>query len=528
MLRLSTIVLCAIALSTVGAAQGGKMLQVGPSCPPVAFGNIRGANLIIYYDTQLPAYEGTASSYVQWWLPAQDPRAKRNWGSTLDGLSNLGINYVRVWLNFFAYEDLGRSTFLSMIEEFASEAQQRCMLVEYVVWDSRFDPPDDPAAHFEGWTASPGETLVQDPDFWPDRGQVYVTDVASAMRDNPNVVFDVMNEPGPPYWPLCDATATLIRQHNPTAEITLGFAAMINTEDPTAPFYIPRNIVPHPAVTHYTYHPYCVSYELFEMWTDQARALVASRAPGAPLKIGEQVGVTELQSYETALIYNLRYAQENSIPTIPWVYMQGAIPYEGKPGPFTENNGMVYIDGTVRDLPGMLALQWFARYQEPTIQLAWPTLKPWTDPRHHPYVLDPLIPRFPRGEYDLMKALMPFWSLVLVPLDDSNAWESAGYEWRKRLLGHMTLDAMSFRDLPWLVQGVLSPTESAALIAAANELQRHDLQDCDNLPYLEGIGWVTLTPTGELAEVRWHFYDDLFDRHAATLAPIIQRFSGWF
>jgi len=117
----------------------------------------------------------------------------------------LGFNTVRVFLPYLVWQFEAHS-FKARIHQFLSAASANGLSAMFCLFDdcafNRKDPwlgkQDEPVPGkmATGWTASPGQTLVNDRAAWPALER-YVRDIVGEFAQDPRVfLWDLYNEPG--------------------------------------------------------------------------------------------------------------------------------------------------------------------------------------------------------------------------------------------------------------------------------------------------------------------------------------------
>lgn len=151
----------------------------------------------------LPA---NAISYTGMWMPdVFDPALI---DKELALAKGVGFNCLRVVLPFVVWEH-DPEAFKNRLRDFLSVCDQRGFKVMVCLFDDCAfgsdeklkDPwygkqPDVITGWYaNGWTPSPGHSMVRDPQTWP-RLEKYVTDIVGSFKDDPRVwVWDLYNEP---------------------------------------------------------------------------------------------------------------------------------------------------------------------------------------------------------------------------------------------------------------------------------------------------------------------------------------------
>jgi hypothetical protein len=148
-----------------------------------------------------------------------------------------GFNCLRVVLPFVVWEH-EPAAFKQRLDAFVGVCHRRGLAVMPALFDDcvfgpirdpQFGPQPDvvPGLYANGWTPSPGHSLVRDPATWP-RLERYVVDVISTWKGDPRIwVWDLYNEPtngglGDVSLPLVDRALGWARQVNPSQPLTVG------------------------------------------------------------------------------------------------------------------------------------------------------------------------------------------------------------------------------------------------------------------------------------------------------------------
>jgi hypothetical protein len=149
----------------------------------------------------------------------------------------IGFNCLRVVLPFVVWE-AEPEAFKKRLDAFLDICQRRGIRVMFALFDDCvFGPISDPVFgkqpdvvvgwYANGWTPSPGHSLVRDPATWP-RLEKYVRDLLSTFKDDPRVwVWDLYNEPtngglGDTSIPLVEKVFAWAREVNPSQPLTIG------------------------------------------------------------------------------------------------------------------------------------------------------------------------------------------------------------------------------------------------------------------------------------------------------------------
>ncbi|MCF7958258.1 MAG: glycoside hydrolase family 5 protein, partial [Phycisphaerae bacterium] len=148
-----------------------------------------------------------AISYTEMWMPyCFDAKLI---DKELALAEDVGFNCLRVVLPFVVWEHDPKA-FKKQLNAFVDICDKRQIKVMFTLFDDCAfgnDPKlKDPwygkqpevlkGWYANGWTPSPGHSMVRDPKTWP-RLESYVKDIIGAFKDDPRVwVWDLYNEPG--------------------------------------------------------------------------------------------------------------------------------------------------------------------------------------------------------------------------------------------------------------------------------------------------------------------------------------------
>ena len=175
-----------------------------------------------------------AISYTEMWMPyCFDAKLIDKELALAEGV---GFNCLRVVLPFVVWEHDPKA-FKKRLEEFLGICDKRGIRVMFTLFDDcRFGPISDPKygkqpkvvpGHYaNGWTPSPGHSMVRDPKTWP-RLEKYVKDIISSFKDDRRVwVWDLYNEPtnsvGAASLPLVRKVFVWAREGKPSQPLTVG------------------------------------------------------------------------------------------------------------------------------------------------------------------------------------------------------------------------------------------------------------------------------------------------------------------
>ena len=115
----------------------------------------------------------------------------------------LGFTSVRVFLHDLLWKQDSEG-FLKRMDQFLSLADKHHILVDFVLFDSCWDPhpklgkqrEPKKGLHNSGWVQSPGLALLTQPAKWEAELKPYVVGVVSRFKDDKRVVFwEPINEP---------------------------------------------------------------------------------------------------------------------------------------------------------------------------------------------------------------------------------------------------------------------------------------------------------------------------------------------
>ena len=181
----------------------------------------------------LPA---NAISYTEMWMDyCFDPALMDR---ELVLAQSVGFNSLRVVLPFVVWEHEPEA-FRQRLEKFLEICHLRGIGVMPCFFDDcAFGPIVDPVFgkqpdlvpgwYANGWTPSPGRSMVRDPQTWP-RLEKYVKDVIASFKDDARLwVWDLYNEPtnsgegGEVAIPLVEKVCQWAREINPSQPLTVG------------------------------------------------------------------------------------------------------------------------------------------------------------------------------------------------------------------------------------------------------------------------------------------------------------------
>ena len=175
-----------------------------------------------------------AISYTEMWMPyCFDPELI---DKELALAEEVGFNCLRVVLPFVVWEhDPG--AFKKRLDVFLGICDRHGIKVMVTLFDDcAFGPITDPKYgkqpdvvegwYANGWTPSPGHSMVRDPKTWP-RLEKYVKDIIASFKDDSRVwVWDLYNEPtnslGNASLPLVEKVFRWARVAKPSQPLTVG------------------------------------------------------------------------------------------------------------------------------------------------------------------------------------------------------------------------------------------------------------------------------------------------------------------
>jgi hypothetical protein len=283
--------------------------------------SIRGANYV-------PSY---ASTSVAAWTRFQPDVIERELGYA----QRLNLNAVRVFLQYVSYEANPKG-FLSHLDRFVDIADRHGLRTMFVLFDSCFgkEPALD-QADSKMWLNNPGYSRIAADDW--SKLETYVRDVVTRFAGDRRVLmWDVMNEPMADFehvtraerdriWKFCRRFCAFVKGIDAGHPITVGHA----TVD-----YLPRTA---DLVDVLSVH----SYAAHEDWLqeDLDLALGVGRECGKPVIVSEFGNPAAGQKYDMGL----DVIEKNRLGFFFWELMIGKIM-------FADQSGLIYPDGTARDL----------------------------------------------------------------------------------------------------------------------------------------------------------------------------------
>ncbi len=176
-----------------------------------------------------------AISYTEMWMPYSfNPKLIDKELALAEGV---GFNCLRVVLPFVVWEH-EPNEFKKRLNTFLDVCNKRGIKVMFALFDDcKFGPISDPKYgkqpevvpgwYANGWTPSPGHSMVRDPTTWP-RLEKYVKDMVASFKDNPRVwIWDLYNEPmnsglGNASLPLVRKVFAWAREVRPSQPLTVG------------------------------------------------------------------------------------------------------------------------------------------------------------------------------------------------------------------------------------------------------------------------------------------------------------------
>jgi hypothetical protein len=192
-----------------------------------------------WYDAQpLPCgfnyIPANAISYTEMWMPYNfDPELIDKELALAEGV---GFNCLRVILPFVVWEH-DPQAFKKRLDTFLDICDKRGLKVMIIFFDDcKFGPIADPVYgkqpevvpgyYANGWTPSPGHSMVRENSTWP-RLEKSVKDIISTHKNDDRVwIWDLYNEPtnfiGDVSIPLVEKTFQWAREVNPTQPLTSG------------------------------------------------------------------------------------------------------------------------------------------------------------------------------------------------------------------------------------------------------------------------------------------------------------------
>jgi len=179
-----------------------------------------------------------AISYTEMWMPyCYDAKLIDR---ELALAEAVGFNCLRVVLPFVVWEHDPRA-FVERLDDFLRVCAGRGIKVMFTLFDDCVSADNEklkdpwygqqpevlPGWYANGWTPSPGHSMVRDPRTWP-RLRAYVQDVIGAFKTDPRAwVWDLYNEPtngglGDASLPLVKEVFAWARQVTPDQPLTVG------------------------------------------------------------------------------------------------------------------------------------------------------------------------------------------------------------------------------------------------------------------------------------------------------------------
>ena len=176
-----------------------------------------------------------AISYTEMWMPYnfEPERIDRE----LQLAEGIGLNCLRVVLPFVVWEH-DPDAFKKRLDTFLGICDRHGIKVMFALFDDCvFGPISDPEYgrqpevvegwYANGWTPSPGHSIVRDSKQW-FRLEKYVRDIVGSFKDDPRVwVWDLYNEPtngrlGDVSIPLVEKVFAWAREVDPDQPLTIG------------------------------------------------------------------------------------------------------------------------------------------------------------------------------------------------------------------------------------------------------------------------------------------------------------------
>ncbi len=154
----------------------------------------------------------------------------------LDWANSIGMNSVRVFLQYLVWED-DPDGLVDRMEEFLSIADRHGISTMFVFFDDvafsgdepYLGPQDDPIpdTHNSQWTPSPGHKRVRDRSYWPELEEYVRSIIDTFATDDRIICWDLYNEPGnsdmyPDSIPLVRESFAWAREAAPSQPVTAG------------------------------------------------------------------------------------------------------------------------------------------------------------------------------------------------------------------------------------------------------------------------------------------------------------------
>lgn len=480
------------------------------------YSNVRGLNYVPDYPSIHDAppgiqpgetYRGVASSVAIWRFYQRDDVRTQ-----LTMLKQLGCNCVRLWLSSAAYEVEGDG-FVAKVSEFFALAEAAHIYVIPVLFDWDFVEPDvtNRWGDIHDWVRNPSlAELEPGSDFRsrPRGGDEYVRAVVGALRGSPALLmWDIMNEPPP--MDFLDHYLRLVKQLDPQHPTTIGWGGLPDTVEPG----FANDFVAHPDLDVLSIHPYGIFYETFSEAVRRMRHInAASNAVPKPMLLSELGNPGGYQRYEVVLDYVAREGAQSGKP-LGFCLWQAMVGDHRTSHPFKGVSGMLYADGTVRDLQGAAAFRDVAVRQGIT-GLPPVRQKPRSDPDWHDYTKPPLSPA---QVVDFLR----HWHDRRAPLRDEN-FEADGYRFQADLLTMVSTSLLWACRMPGGHGTEIAPADQELIQRRILEIHPRDLADADNLPTLLADGWI-LEGGANGYTIVWSRWEDLFHTVAAEWLSVIER-----
>jgi hypothetical protein len=512
----------AIAFASMGPVACSSTQRAGPQyvdgweVVAADYSNLRGLDYVPDYPSIHDAppglepgetYRGVASSVAIWRFYRRDDVREQ-----MAHVRTLGCNALRVWLSSAAYEVEGER-FVAKVVDFCRLAEAARLYVMPVLFDYDFAEPNVQArwSDIGSWVRNPSLAEL-DPasDFRsrPRGGDDYVRAVVTALRDSPALLmWDVMNEPPP--MDFLDHYLRLVKQLDPVHPTTIGWGGL---SDSLAPGF-ENEFIAHPALDVLSVHPYGIFYETFAEGVRRMRYINALRNPvQKPMLITELGNPGAYQRYEKVLEFVARDAAQHGQRL--GVFLWQAIIGDARTlHPFSGESGLLFADGTARDVVGASAFRDLA-VRQGIIGLPPVQQKPRTDPDYYDYRGIPL-------GVDQVVDFLRHWHERRAPLCDANM-QTDGYRFQADLLKQVSVSLMWTSRLPGGQGTEIAPQDIDTIVRRIQEVYPRDLLAPENLDGLVADGWVVRGGPNGYSPV-WSHWEDLFADLASTWAGIIER-----
>lgn len=260
------------------------------------------------------------------------------WLSELTMAKRIGINSLRIWLNYSQYKNDPES-YIRYIKSFFQFADSLGLSVMPII--------------FNGNAINQNNAHELDDAFIPD-GEKYVNDVVDGLKDEPALLmYDVMNEPGCNHliWDAKDEAQRTywMDKHWKFVRYFCAYVKSLDTENAiTVGCWLADHICDVAEfVDVLSYHDYSPSDT--EILNKADIALAVSKKYGKPVMNTETGCIARGNPYDlTIQLMDERH--------IPW-YIYGLT----ADGYWNDAHGLFYADGTVRDPAGVAAVMGFYR-----------------------------------------------------------------------------------------------------------------------------------------------------------------------